>query len=179
MEDPAIAAPAGARSRRRRRARSAGYTTTPAIQTPTVNGQIDREVVLDRVDGPQSRERDVRRHGARVAARAVPARRIHPLGEMTFNPAARPGDPDWRVMYLGAGDSQSGEQRDSRRLNPQRLDTLVGKILRIVPDLARAHDDEHASARTDATASRTTIRSRPSTARAKKSGRTACAIRIG
>ena len=29
----------------------------------------------------------------------------------------------------------SGEQRDSRRLNPQRLDTLVGKILRIVPDL--------------------------------------------
>ena len=60
---------------------------------------------------------------------------IHPLGEMTFNPVARPGDPDWRVMYLGAGDSGSGEQRDSRRLNPQRLDTLVGKILRIVPDL--------------------------------------------
>ena len=43
--------------------------------------------------------------------------------------------PDWRVMYLGAGDARSGEQRDSRRLNPQRLDTLVGKILRIVPDL--------------------------------------------
>ena len=59
----------------------------------------------------------------------------HPLGEMTFNPVARPGDADWRVMYLGAGDAQSGEQRDSRRLNPQRLDTLVGKILRIVPDL--------------------------------------------
>ncbi len=59
----------------------------------------------------------------------------HPLGEMTFNPIARPGDPDWRVMYLGAGDSQSGEQRDGRRLNPQRLDTLVGKILRIIPDL--------------------------------------------
>ena len=38
-------------------------------------------------------------------------------------------------MYLGAGDSGSGEQRDSRRMNPQRLDTLVGKILRIVPDL--------------------------------------------
>jgi mono/diheme cytochrome c family protein len=39
------------------------------------------------------------------------------------------------VMYIGSGDSGSGEQRDSRRLNPQRLDTLVGKILRIVPDL--------------------------------------------
>ncbi len=38
-------------------------------------------------------------------------------------------------MYVGSGDAGSGEQRDSRRLNPQRLDTLVGKILRIVPDL--------------------------------------------
>jgi mono/diheme cytochrome c family protein len=63
---------------------------------------------------------------------------IHPLGEMTFNPTARRGDPDWRVMYLGAGDAGSGEQRDSRRLNPQRLDSYVGKILRIIPDL-RAH----------------------------------------
>ena len=58
----------------------------------------------------------------------------HPLGEMTFNPVARRGDPDWRVMYIGAGDSGSGDQKDSRRINPQRLDTLVGKILRIVPD---------------------------------------------
>ena len=54
---------------------------------------------------------------------------------MVFNPVARPGDPEWRVMYLGAGDAGSGEQRDARRLNPQRLDTLAGKILRIVPDL--------------------------------------------
>jgi mono/diheme cytochrome c family protein len=67
----------------------------------------------------------------------------HPLGEMTFNPVARKGDPDWRVMYLGAGDSGSGDQSDSRRINPQRLDTLVGKILRIVPDLR-----EHAATST-------------------------------
>ena len=60
---------------------------------------------------------------------------IHPLGEMTFNPVARRGDPDWRVMYLGSGDAGSGEQKDIRRMNPQRLDTLVGKILRIIPDL--------------------------------------------
>jgi glucose/arabinose dehydrogenase len=54
---------------------------------------------------------------------------------MAFNPAARRGDPDWRVMYVGVGDSGSGEQRDIRRLNPQRLDNWNGKILRIVPDL--------------------------------------------
>ena len=60
---------------------------------------------------------------------------IHPLGEMTFNPVARRGDADWRVMYVGVGDAGTGEQKDSRRLNPQRLDTLGGKILRIIPDL--------------------------------------------
>ena len=38
-------------------------------------------------------------------------------------------------MYVGVGDAGTGEQRDIRRLNPQRLDNLAGKILRIVPDL--------------------------------------------
>jgi glucose/arabinose dehydrogenase len=60
---------------------------------------------------------------------------IHPLGEMTFNPTARRGEPEWRVMYVGVGDSGTGEQRDIRRLIPQRLDTVNGKILRIIPDL--------------------------------------------
>ncbi len=35
--------------------------------------------------------------------------RIHPMGEVTFNPTARRGDPEWRVMYIGCGDSGSGE----------------------------------------------------------------------
>ena len=26
--------------------------------------------------------------------------RLHPLGDMIFDPTARPGYPDWRVMYL-------------------------------------------------------------------------------
>src|SRR4029079_18330923 len=60
---------------------------------------------------------------------------IHPLGEMAFNPVAKPGDPEWRVMYIGSGDAGAGEQKDIRRFNPQRLDTLGGKILRIIPDL--------------------------------------------
>ena len=62
--------------------------------------------------------------------------RIHPLGDVVFNPAARRGDPDWRVMYVGVGDGGSGESpRPDTRSNPQRLDTLVGKILRIIPSL--------------------------------------------
>src|SRR4029434_2685388 len=61
--------------------------------------------------------------------------RIHPMGDLIFNPTARAGDPDWRVMYISSGDGGSGEQRTNIRSNPQRLDTLVGKILRIIPDL--------------------------------------------
>jgi mono/diheme cytochrome c family protein len=110
------------------------YAPTPAVPTPTVNGQIDREVVL--VEWRDRNIANVTFEGtAREILRVQYPLAPHPLGEMAFNPAARPGDPDWCVLYLGAGDSQSGEQRDSRRLNPQRLDTLVGKILRIVPDV--------------------------------------------
>ena len=134
MEDPATDAAAAAKAGVVAGLDLTGYTTTPAIPTPTAGGRIDREVVLvawtDRNPSNSTFE-GTARELMRVQHPLAP----HPLAEMTFNPVARPGDPDWRVMYLGAGDAQSGEQRDSRRLNPQRLDTLVGKILRIVPDL--------------------------------------------
>ena len=134
MEDPSTPGSAGPRSGVVGGLDLSGYTTTPAVQTPTVNGQIDREVVL--VEWKDRNIANLTFEGtARELLRVQHPLAPHPLGEMTFNPVARPGDPDWRVMYLGAGDSQSGEQRDSRRLNPQRLDTLVGKILRIIPDL--------------------------------------------
>ena len=111
-----------------------GYTTTAAIPTPTVDGKIDREVVL--IEWKDRNPANATFEGtARELMRLQHPLPQHPLGEMTFNPVARRGDPDWRVMYIGAGDSGSGDQKDSRRINPQRLDTLVGKILRIVPDL--------------------------------------------
>ena len=60
--------------------------------------------------------------------------RIHPLGDISFNPAATdPSHPDWRNMYIASGDGGSGESRGGARDNPQRLDSLVGKILRILP----------------------------------------------
>ncbi len=40
------------------------------------------------------------------------------------------------MLYIGCGDGGSGELRNAMRQNPQRLDTLVGKILRIIPDLS-------------------------------------------
>lgn len=137
MEDPATFAPAAPKAGVVAGLDLSGYTTTPAIATPTVNGRIEREVVL--VEWTDSHPANATFEGtARELLRLEHPLPQHPLGEMTFNPTARPGDADWRVMYLGVGDSGSGEQQDSRRLNPQRLDTLVGKILRIVPDL-RTH----------------------------------------
>jgi mono/diheme cytochrome c family protein len=139
MEDPAATAPAVPKTGIVAGLDLTGYATTPAIQTPTVEGRIEREVVLIEWTDPTP-SNSTFEGTARELLRLQHPMPIHPLGEMTFNPVARPGDADWRVMYLGAGDSGSGEQRDSRRLNPQRLDTLVGKILRIVPDL-REHTD--------------------------------------
>ena len=134
IEDPATAAPAEPKAGVVKGLDLSQYTVTPAIQTPTVNGRIDREAVL--IEWTDRDPRNATFEGtARELLRLQLPGAIHPLGEMTFNPAAKKGDPDWRVMYLGSGDAGTGEQRDARRMNPQRLDTIVGKILRIVPDL--------------------------------------------
>lgn len=142
MEEPARDAPVAPRGGVVAGLDLTGYTTTSSIPTPTVNGRIEREVIL--IEWTDCNPANSIFEGsARELLRLEHPMPIHPLGEMTFNPAARRGDPDWRVMYLGAGDAGSGEQRDSRRLNPQRLDTFAGKILRIIPDLR-----EHATTST-------------------------------
>src|SRR6266850_4630469 len=116
-----------------------GYVPTAAIGSPgpaVIEGVIvewtDTNIANSTFEG---RSREVLR--VQLTGRA------HPMGELIFNPAARPGDPDWRVMYIGQGDSASGESKTPFRSNPQRLDTLLGKILRIIPDLY-----EHASTST-------------------------------
>jgi len=109
-----------------------GYTVTTAIKTP---GAVEREAVL--IEWTDANISNTTFEGtARELMRLELNTRIHPMGELIFNPTARAGDADWRVLYIGSGDSGSGEQQDDRRNNPQRLDTLIGKILRIVPDLS-------------------------------------------
>jgi hypothetical protein len=117
-----------------------GYTTTRAVQTP---GPLQNEGVL--VEWTDSNPSNSTFEGtARELLRVQLNTRSHPLGDIIFNPTARPGDPDWRVLYLECGDGASGESRIVEiRSNPQRLDTLEGKILRIIPDL-----NEHTAAST-------------------------------
>jgi mono/diheme cytochrome c family protein len=143
MEDPTTEAPAEPKPGVVAGLDLSGYRTTPAIQTPAWPGaKITREAVM--IEWTDRNTANATFEGtARELLRTQLASPIHPLGEMTFNPAARRGDPDWRVMYIGSGDAGTGEQKDVRRGNPQRLDTLNGKILRIIPDLR-----EHAAAST-------------------------------
>ena len=138
MEDPTTAGPAEPRPGAIKGLDLSGYRTTPAILVPVEPGTvINRETVL--IEWTDRHPSNATFEGtARELLRVQQPSPIHPMGEMTFNPAAKPGAPDWRVMYIGSGDAGCGEQKDIRRMNPQRLDTLVGKILRIIPDV-RAH----------------------------------------
>jgi hypothetical protein len=109
-----------------------GYEPTAAVRTP---GPVTYESVL--VEWSDTNPRNATFEGtAREVLRVQLNHRIHPLGEVVFHPTARRGDPEWRVMYIGFGDGGAGEMRTIARANPQRLDTLVGKILRIIPDPA-------------------------------------------
>jgi hypothetical protein len=117
-----------------------GYTTTEAVKTP---GPLQNEGVL--VEWTDTNPSNTTFEGtARELLRVQLNTRSHPMGDLIFNPTARRGDPDWRVLYLECGDGASGESTIvSIRSNPQRLDNLVGKILRIIPDL-----NEHAATST-------------------------------
>jgi len=109
-----------------------GYTTTEAIKTP---GPLQNEGVL--IQWTDSSPSNATFEGtARELMRVQLNTRSHPMGDLIFNPTARPGDPDWRVLYVECGDGASGESKIvSIRSNPQRLDNFEGKILRIIPDL--------------------------------------------
>jgi Glucose / Sorbosone dehydrogenase len=111
----------------------AGYTPTPAVVTP---GPITRESVI--VEWTDTNIHDKVFEGtARELLRIQLNTQIHPTADLIFDPTARRGTPEWGIMYIGAGDGGSGEQTNpAMRGNPQRLDTLVGKILRIIPDVS-------------------------------------------
>lgn len=136
MEDPSLPASNVPDNRNFPGLKTTGYTTTSAI---VPFGATQRESVI--VEWTDSDISNSTFEGtARELMRLQYNGRIHPLGDMIFNPTARRGDPDWRVMYISSGDGGAGEQTSDIRNNPQRLDTLVGKILRIIPDI-REHTE--------------------------------------
>ena len=115
-----------------------GYVTTARVNPPT--GTIRYESVL--VEWKDTNISNVTFEGtARELLRVGLNDRIHPMGDLLFNPLAQPGDSDYRNLYIAQGDGSAGEV-SSTRTTPQRLDALQGKILRITPDVGLRPDDE-------------------------------------
>ena len=75
-----------------------------------------------------------RRELLRVAH--VVANLTHPYGDVEFNPTSKPGDPDYGLLYTSGSDlgfSNGGGPHANNPGQTQRLDTLIGAILRIDP----------------------------------------------
>jgi glucose/sorbosone dehydrogenase len=119
-----------------------GYEPTAPVVPP---GPTVRETVL--IEWADTNPSNATFEGsARELLRLRHNTRIHPMGDLIFNPTAHPGDSDWRVLYIACGDGASGESRmPEMRNNPQRLDTLAGKILRIIPDVNEKKDSSRVS----------------------------------
>jgi hypothetical protein len=60
----------------------------------------------------------------------------HPFGDVEFNPTAKPGSPDYGLLYTSGSDlgfSNGGGPNAGNPAQTQRLDTLISAILRIDP----------------------------------------------
>ena len=120
-----------------------GYTTTKALTPPIAPNPVGiREIVLVEWTDKQIGNTTFEGTAREVLRMQLPGI-FHPLNEFIFNPLAKKGDPDWRVMYLGVGDAGTGERPGPTRLYAQRLDNYQGKVLRIIPSLS-----EHTSTST-------------------------------
>jgi hypothetical protein len=60
----------------------------------------------------------------------------HPIGAVDFSPTAKPGDPDYGLLYTSGSDfgfSNGGGPNESNPAQTQRLDSIITAILRIDP----------------------------------------------
>src|SRR5215471_18762587 len=136
LEDPAIKASTQPDNKNFPGLKTSEYAATPPIHT---FGTTEREAVL--IEWTDTDISNSTFEGtARELMRLEYTGKVHPMADLIFNPTAHPGDLDWRVMYVATGDGGNGEQTSNVRDNPQRLDMLVGKILRIIPDLKQHAD---------------------------------------
>ncbi|HMP07697.1 MAG TPA: PQQ-dependent sugar dehydrogenase, partial [Lacipirellulaceae bacterium] len=131
MEDPiAVGAPTDPP---RQPKNTVSYLPTDPITTP--GGSLRQTVLLEWTD--TNIANSTFEGTARELLRLNMSGQIHPTGDLIFNPNAGPGDPDWRVLYIAVGDGGARESpTTATRRTPQRLDSLGGKILRIIPDLS-------------------------------------------
>src|SRR4030095_10197967 len=66
----------------------------------------------------------------------VVANLTHPMGAVEFNPVAKPGDPDYGLLYTSGSDhgfSNGGGPNANTASQTQRLDSIMTAILRLDP----------------------------------------------
>ena len=108
-----------------------GYTTTPAVNPPA--GPANLESVL--IEWTDTNIRNSTFEGNARELLRVGFDRNHPMADVVFNPLVRPGKEDYGNLYVSVGDGAQGETPGPGHTLPQQLNTLVGKILRITPDM--------------------------------------------
>ena len=134
LENPATDAPAAPKAGVLAGLDASRFVVTKPIEMPANGQPLTREGVIS--EWTDSNIRNATFEGTvREVMRVQLLNAIHPMSDMTFNPTARQGDAEWRVLYVSTGDGGTGETADVRRLNPQRLDHFGGTIIRIVPDV--------------------------------------------
>ena len=115
-----------------------GYTTTPTVKPPA--GEAPNESVL--VEWTDSNIKNTTFEGkVREILRVGFSFDVHQMGDLIFNPLAKPGDADYGNLYISMGDGGGGETPGITHTFPQQLNALQGKILRITPDVKLRPND--------------------------------------
>jgi hypothetical protein len=116
-----------------------GYATTPVVKPPA--GDDQNESVL--VEWTDTNIKNSTFEGtAREILRVGFNSQIHPMGDLLFDPLAKPGSANYGNLYISMGDGGSGETPGPMQATPQLLGALQGKVLRITPDLALQPKDK-------------------------------------
>jgi hypothetical protein len=108
-----------------------GYTMTDPVNPPA--GPVHLQSVL--VEWTDTNIRNATFEGTVRELLRVGYDRNHPMDDTIFNPLAKPGSSDYGNLYIGVGDGAQGETPGPSHMLPQQLNTLLGKILRITPDI--------------------------------------------
>jgi hypothetical protein len=115
-----------------------GYETTPPLNPPA--GEIHFEAVL--IEWTDKNIRNATFEGTARELLRIAYDRSHPMDDLLFNPLAKPGQSDYRNLYVSVGDGFSGETPGPPHTMPQQLNNLLGKIIRITPDLNLRSKDQ-------------------------------------
>jgi hypothetical protein len=108
-----------------------GYATTDRVNPP--EGPVHLESVL--VEWTDTNIRNATFEGTAREILRVGYDRNHPMDDTIFDPLAKPGSSDYGNLYIGVGDGAQGETPGPSHIIPQQLNSLLGKILRITPDI--------------------------------------------